>query len=48
MWIYRAYDADGLPVAEAYKKIDLIIKLENEFGSADGFIIKRIFESWLR
>lgn len=48
MWVYRAYDADGLPIAEAYRKADLIAKLQDEFGTADGFIIKRVFERWLK
>ena len=50
MWIYRAYDEDGLPVAEAYRKEDLIEKLEDEFGAdrIRSFKIKRVFEKWLR
>lgn len=48
MWIWRAYDEDGLPIAEAYRKSDLIEKLEDEFGTADNFIIKRIYEKWLQ
>ncbi len=50
MWIYRAYDEDGLPVAEAYRKQDLIEKLIDEFGAdrLKEFKIKRIFEKWLQ
>lgn len=48
MWIYRAYDKYGLPVAEAYRKEDLISKLEDEFGTSETFTIKRIYESWLQ
>lgn len=48
MWIYRAYDVDGLPVAEAYRKSDLITKLEDEFGDVGQFKITRVFESWLK
>lgn len=48
MWIYRAYDEDGLPIAEAYSKDDLIAKLEDEFGDANKFTIKRIYENWLK
>ena len=51
MWIYRAYDKDGFPVAEAYNKADLIKKLTEEFPFKDikkEFTIKRIFEKWLR
>jgi len=48
MWIYRAYDEDDLPVAEAYRKSDLIAKLEDEFGSAEQFRIERVFEGWLK
>lgn len=47
MWIYRAYDEDGFPVAEAYHKSDLIDKLVDEFGDYRQFTIKRIFEKWL-
>ena len=32
MWIYRAYDQYGLPIAEAYRKSNLIEKLIDEFG----------------
>lgn len=48
MWIYRAYDEDDLPIAEAYKKSDLIAKLEDEFGDISKFTIKRIFDKTLR
>jgi len=47
MWIYRAYDEYGLPVAEDYHKSKLIDKLVDEFGDYRQFKIKRIFESWL-
>ena len=49
MWIYRAYDEYGLPIAESYRKSDLIEKLIDEFGSerAKEFKIKRIFEKYL-
>ena len=48
MWIYRAYDEDGLPIAEAYRKSELVTKLQDEFGTAEGFTIKRIYEAWLK
>lgn len=48
MWIYRAYDEYDLPVAEAYRKSDLIAKLEDEFGDASRFTIKREYEGWLK
>ena len=48
MWIYRAYDEYDLPVAEAYRKADLIAKLEDEFGDIDRFTIKRIFDKSLK
>lgn len=48
MWIYRAYDEYGLPVCEAYRKQDLINKLIDEFGSAEQFTIKRVFEKWVK
>ena len=50
MWIYRAYDDNGLPVAESYRKSDLIDKLIDEFGEdrLHEFTIKRIFENWLK
>lgn len=50
MWIYRAYDEFDLPVAEAYRKSDLIAKLREEFPLEDisKFTIKRVFEKWLR
>lgn len=48
MWLYRAYDEDGLPIAEAYRKTDLIQKLIDEFGDAKEFVIKRVYEKWLR
>lgn len=50
MWIFRAYDEYGLPVAEAYHKSDLIEKLIEEFGEErlQDFTIKKVFESWLR
>lgn len=47
MWVYRAYDESDLPVAEAYRKAELIDKLEEEFGTADRFTIKRVYEKWL-
>jgi len=48
MWLYRAYDEDGLPIAEAYRKTDLIQKLIDEFGGVENFVIKRVYEKWLR
>ena len=49
MFIYRAHDEYGLPVAEAYRKSDLIEKLIDEFGleSLSEFTIKRIYEKYL-
>lgn len=49
MWIYRAYDEYDLPVAEAYRKSDLINKLIDEFGEErlKEFTIKRVYEKWL-
>lgn len=50
MWIYRAYDDDGLPAGESYTKAELIEKLIDEFGvdRALKFTIKRVYEKWLR
>ena len=48
MWIYRAYDKDGLPIAEDYHKGKLIKKLIDEFGDYKQFTIKRVHEAWLR
>ena len=50
LWVYRAEDEFGLPVAEAYRKSDLIDKLIDEFGEekAMEFKIVRVFERWLR
>ena len=50
MWIWRAYDEYDLPVAEAYRKQDLINKLIDEFGEnmLSRFTIKRIYEKWLK
>ena len=48
LWIYRDYDEYDLPVAQAYRKDDLIAKLEDEFGTSEIFTIKRIFEKWLQ
>ena len=49
MWIYRAYDEYDLPIAESYRKSDLIEKLIDEFGveRAKEFKIRRIFEKYL-
>lgn len=47
MWIYRAYDEDGLPVAKSYRKQDLVDKLVDEFDHSN-FKIKRIYESGLQ
>lgn len=46
MWIYRAEDEYGLPVAEAYTKADLIDKLIDEFGEnrLQEFRIVRIYD----
>lgn len=50
MWFYRAEDEYGLPVAEAYRKGDLIQKLIDEFGfeRVKEFKIKRIFDKNLK
>lgn len=50
MWIYRAYDKYGLPIAEAYRRADLIDKIIEEFGEEKikEIIIVKIFEKWLR
>lgn len=50
MWIYRAIDEDGFPVAESYEKSDLIDKLIDEFGAErlKEFRIVRVFEKWLK
>ena len=48
MWIYRAYDEFGLPIAEAYRKEDLIDKLKDEFGEDfEPYKIVRIFDKKL-
>ena len=49
LWIYRAYDEYGLPVAEAYRKEDLITKLKEEFPLEDinRFKIKRLYDKTL-
>lgn len=46
MWLYRAEDEYGLPVAEAYRKADLIDKLIDEFGEdrLQEFTIIRVFD----
>lgn len=46
MWLYRAEDEYGLPVAEAYRKADLIDKLTDEFGEdrLQEFTIIRVFD----
>lgn len=50
LWVYRAEDEFGLPVAEAYRKSDLIDKLIDEFGEekAVEFKIIYIFERGLQ
>ena len=50
MWIYRAYDEDDLPIAEAYRKADLISKLIDEFGEekVTTFRIVRLFDKTLK
>lgn len=48
MWIYRAYDEYDLPVAEAYRKEDLIAKLYEEFEDISRFTIKRIYDKTLK
>lgn len=49
MWIYRAYDEDDFPIAEAYSKERLIDKLKDEFGEEfEPYRIERVFESWLK
>lgn len=48
MWIYRAYDEGGLPIGEAYRKKDLVDKLLDEFGPDKIYIIKRVFERWVK
>ena len=49
LWIYRAEDEFGLPIAEAYRKTNLINKLIDEFGKekVNSFKIVRIFERGL-
>lgn len=47
MRIYIAYDEDGLPVAESYRKQDLELKLIDEFGHCN-FEIRRVFEKYLK
>lgn len=49
LWIYRAEDEYGLPVAESYRKNDLISKLCDEFGEdrLNEFTIVRIFDKTL-
>lgn len=50
MWFYRAIDEYGLPVAEAYKKADLIDKLADEFGAdrLKEFRIIRLYDKNLK
>ena len=50
MWFYIAEDEFGLPVAEAYRKSDLINKLIDEFGieRLKDFKIKRVFDKNLK
>ena len=50
LWVYRAEDEFGLPVAESYRKSDLIDKLVDEFGEekAMEFKIIRVFEKFLQ
>ena len=50
MWFYRAEDEYGLPVAESYRKCDLVDKLIDEFGieRIDEFKIKRVFDKNLK
>lgn len=50
MWLYRAIDEYDLPVAEAYRKSDLIDKLIDEFGEEilDKVKIVRVFEKGLK
>ena len=49
MWVYRATDEYGLPLAESYRKSDLIDKLIDEFGEEilDKVKIIRVFEKSL-
>lgn len=49
MWVYRAIDEYGLPLAESYRKSDLIDKLIDEFGEEilDKVKIIRVFEKSL-
>ena len=50
MWFYRAVDEYDLPIAEAYRKSDLIDKLIDEFGEErlSEFRIIRIFDKNLK
>lgn len=50
MWFYRAEDEYGLPVAESYRKNDLIDKLIDEFGEErlNEFVIKRVYDKTLK
>jgi hypothetical protein len=50
MWFYRAIDEYGLPVAESYKRADLIDKLTDEFGAErlKEFKIVRVFDKTLK
>lgn len=41
MWIYKAYDTDGKPIAEDQSIEKLIEKLLKEFKTLKGFEIKR-------
>lgn len=50
MWFYRAEDEYGLPVAEAYRKDELIEKLADEFGEdrVSEFKIVRVYDKNLK
>lgn len=44
LWVYRAYDEDGFPVAEDYHKAKLVEKLENgDYWGDQKLTIKRVF-----
>ena len=43
LWVYRAYDEDGFPVAEDYHKQKLVERLESEYWGDQKLTIKRVF-----
>lgn len=49
LWVYRAYDEDGFPVKEAYRKDRLMQELWDEFHErAVKFQVKRVFVEGLK